>query len=811
MAQHRGKPLDAQRLVDAVGSRSTLAREAVKALLSAADEGHSPPLGDIGSLPVKAIATLARRLRLAGERPSPERLRRALETYYATVVQLVVERVLGVADVPPVLGPETMEQPGGWATAQRWPSDCPSMDRRLDRARQQLAGYDTLLSPDSPPPAVDWFGPLYQDLFPRSLRHALGEYYTPDWLAEHVLDAVGYQGQTDSRLLDPTCGSGVFLLSAIRRIRQSSGKDVPPEALGQRILENVAGYDVNPVAVLTSRANCLLAIRDLVPAGSPCPAPLVRLRDVILDPSEPDERFDFVVGNPPWVAWDNLPDDYREQTKPFWQDYGLFSLTGTQARHGGGKKDLSMLVLYRAADRHLRRGGRLGFVITQTVFQTKGAGDGFRRFQLGEQGEPLGVLRVDDLAGLKPFAGASNWTATIVLEKGREMVYPVDYVRWRECKTGACLDAMPTASVAPEEASSGHRVACLARPIDPARPRSPWIVVPERLETDLDRLAGPSDYSGNLGANSGGANGVYWVEVIEVDSTGAPPGATAGLSSSAEEPSPLSGAPLRYAPATPGTQVVIRNLAGVGRRAVEQVEATVEADLLYPLVRWGDLRRWRAVPKACVLLAQDVETRSGIDESTMRERWPRTLDYLSRFRPMLERRAAYRRYQSAGPFWSMYNVGPYTLAPTKVVWRRMDRRINAAVVEPVDDPRLGRRPVVVQETCVQVAVDTADEAHYLAAVLNSAPAGFLVAAHSVRGGKGFGTPGMLDYLNVRRFDPGDERHRRLAEQSREAHRLAAADEDPAEIQRAVDRRAAELWGLSQEELAAIEEYLGTFA
>ena len=36
------------------------------------------------------------------------------------------------------------------------------------------------------------------DLFPRPLRHQLGEYYTPDWLAGHVLDQVGYSGQPGS-------------------------------------------------------------------------------------------------------------------------------------------------------------------------------------------------------------------------------------------------------------------------------------------------------------------------------------------------------------------------------------------------------------------------------------------------------------------------------------------------------------------------------------------------------------------------------------------------------------------------------------
>jgi len=179
----------------------------------------------------------------------------------------------------------------------------------------------------------------------------------------------------------------------------------------------------------------------------------------------------------------------------------------------------------------------------------------------------------------------------------------------------------------------------------------------------------------------------------------------------------------------------------------------------------------------------------------MRERYPNALAYLEQFRDALVRRAAYRRYQSRAPFYSMYDVGPYTLASVKVVWRRMDRRINAAVVEPVADPRLGPRPIVPQETCVLVAVDSADEAHYLCAVLNSSLVGFLVASHSVRGGKGFGSPGMLDFLRIRRYDPGNPIHRELALASREAHRAAISGDDGSEIQDRIDRLTAQLWGL----------------
>ena len=280
----------------------------------------------------------------------------------------------------------------------------------------------------------------------------MGEYYTPDWLARHVLDQVGYRGEARQRLLDPACGSGTFLLAAVRRIRAArlylchgAPGDSSKADLCRHILSHVAGIDLNPLAVMTARANFLIAIHDLLSADAVEQFEIpIYLGDSILDQPRNDAlnggQFDFVVGNPPWIAWDNLPPDYREASKPLWERYGLFSLSGNAARHGGGKKDLSMLMLYAVADRHLKSGGRLGFVITQTLFQTKGAGDGFRRFRLGKEGEFLKVMRVDDLTAARPF-DAANWTSAIVIEKGPATQYPLPYFKWSEklnCITVSC-------------------------------------------------------------------------------------------------------------------------------------------------------------------------------------------------------------------------------------------------------------------------------------------------------------------------------------------------------------------------------------
>ena len=727
----------------------------------------------------------------------PAEIAFALHTYYSLLVKLVLCQAMGksstssqpdAAELAGVAADDLLlramqklddgllwralrtgdQDPFGWYL-DAW---CGPLADWVRRAAAVVARYEPqelLLCGQDRAGGADLFGDLYQGLLPKNVRHALGEYYTPSWLVAHMLDGLGYCGQIDARLLDPSCGSGNFLLAAIRRMRRSAesgpaesgpaesgpaesgSSKLPPRKLVQKIRENVVGFDLNPTAVLAARANYLLAIGDLIAADDPPQIP-VHLRDSILDDDDSHGRFDFVAGNPPWIVWDNLSDDYREKTKPLWQRYGLFTLSGTAARHGGGKKDLSMLMTYVAADRYLLDGGRLGFVVTQTIFQTKGAGDGFRRFRLGEDGPDLRVLHVDDMVRFRPFAEAANWTGTLFFEKGGKTEYPLSYDRWRLCKGRHMPDVHAADDGGWRDCFQRERL--VARPIDRERASSPWFVQPAELEADLTRLIGPSQYTAHLGANTGGANPVYWLRIIEADDEG----------------------------------VLVRNMTGsAGRdRKFEAVEERIEADLIYPLLRWGDVGRFSAVPAAYILLAQDVDARRGHDEQWMQSQCPRTLAYLWRFRRQLESRAAYKRYQSAAAFYSMYNVGRYTLAPIKVVWRRMDKRINAAVLEPLDDQFLGRRPVVPQETCVIVEAESADEAHYLAAALNSRRTDIIVGGHSVSGGKGFGTPSMLDYLRIGRFDPHDKRHARLARLSRLAHGQTAAEEDTAEIEAEID-------------------------
>ena len=102
---------------------------------------------------------------------------------------------------------------------------------------------------------------LYQQLVDPSERHYLGEFYTPDWLAQMMTMEV--VTDVNFRILDPACGSGTFLASAIR-YKISLMTETQGSKKVDLIIRTISGIDVHPLAVLISKANYLMAIGDIL-------------------------------------------------------------------------------------------------------------------------------------------------------------------------------------------------------------------------------------------------------------------------------------------------------------------------------------------------------------------------------------------------------------------------------------------------------------------------------------------------------------------------------------------------------------------
>ena len=94
---------------------------------------------------------------------------------------------------------------------------------------------------------------VYQELIDLDTRHALGEYYTPDWLCERVVQEFDFK-KTD-RILDPSCGSGSFLRAAIHRQRTLN-----PGITIEELNASIYGIDIHPLSVQIAKTTVLIAL-----------------------------------------------------------------------------------------------------------------------------------------------------------------------------------------------------------------------------------------------------------------------------------------------------------------------------------------------------------------------------------------------------------------------------------------------------------------------------------------------------------------------------------------------------------------------
>lgn len=741
-----------------------------------------------------------------------------------------------------------------------------------------LAAYDMGTFQIKPESARDLLKDLYHGLVPEAVRHALGEYYTPDWLAEHTLDLAGYEGDPFKTFLDPSCGSGTFLVMAIQKVRQWlldrpiewGSIDKKLEAV-DLIRRNIVGFDLNPLAVIASRTNYLFALGPLLryrSSGADFEIP-VYLTDSVLLPGRtagqghlfeedtvpfpmtvrtfhlprqvveshqvPDlmnllhdslveshtreafvarsidnlglsdadslraslgtlfddlrtlgrqgkdhvwaklirnryaslvfrHYFDFVVGNPPHVGWESLTPDWRKAAEGEYKHYGLFSLKGLASRHGGGKKDIAALFTYAVMDHFVKDGGTLAFVVHTSLFKTSGAGEGYRRFQLGNE-ERFAVEEAHDFRSFQPFQTHPSMriktrTLTFRAVKGRQTRYPVRYVAWSKVGRG-CIPGAMRWEEAKQRLSSRELVATPLRGTTSEGVLSPWLTVSRSQLSKCKRIIAPVAYKPSYHAHSGvitgGLNGAYFLEVLEEN---------------------------------PDGTLQVQNMYDVGKIKCPKVRATIEGDLVYPLLRGRSVARWHYKPEGHILVLQDPTTQSGLPTDDLQRDYPLTWSYIRKFETQLRERKAFQKFfdPEVDPFYSMYGVSDYTFAPIKVAWMDISETMKAVVL--LDEE--GSKIVLPEHTVMFLVAQTAEEAHYVAAVLNSSAVNAVVSGYIV---DNHISTHPIQNIRIPEFDPTDSTHLLLVELSQAAHR-AASGGDSAQvrvIQGDLDRAAAAVW------------------
>lgn len=148
--------------------------------------------------------------------------------------------------------------------------------------------------------AAHQIGLAYTGMLPAEFRGELGVYYTPPALTARLLDqatATGVDWVT-ARVLDPACGGGAFLTPVAQRII-----DALPECSPAILIENIGnrlrGYEIDPFAAWLSQVSLdavMLPVSRL--AGRRLPVVVTVCNS--LQRNLPRDRFDLVIGNPPY-------------------------------------------------------------------------------------------------------------------------------------------------------------------------------------------------------------------------------------------------------------------------------------------------------------------------------------------------------------------------------------------------------------------------------------------------------------------------------------------------------------------------------
>jgi type I restriction-modification system DNA methylase subunit len=299
----------------------------------------------------------------------------------------------------------------------------------------------------------DILGNLYEKYLPSMERKKLGEFYTPTEVIDYILTSVGYTYSYDIEtkdLLDPACGSGGFLVRATRRLisrylmkfgksdrkelrdpknwKEIVGRLSPGEAkiILESVQEHIYGLDINPFACHIAEMNILFQIIDLYQKvkGKHPDYKLKRFRiyqtDSLELPAQKSimdfgshmkffeeqeeidkikiKKFDFVVGNPPYVRVQMLEERVRKSLSENYESaFGNF--------------DLYIVFIERGLD-WLKLNGKFGYIISDQ-FTNREYGKKLRKFILKNSE----IISIIDFARTKVFKDVTNYPAIMICRK----------------------------------------------------------------------------------------------------------------------------------------------------------------------------------------------------------------------------------------------------------------------------------------------------------------------------------------------------------------------------------------------------------
>lgn len=650
---------------------------------------------------------------------------------------------------------------------------------------------------------LDVFKDLYMDFIPKEVRHSLGEYYTPDWLADQIVDkAITRCNNSRWCGVDPCCGSGVFVLSMIRHIignanpatMDTSDKD----HLVDEILSRVAGVDINPLSVLTARVNVFLAISPFLSDGKEIEIPIYvgdsaimsqiielggipcysyevvtkkkNIKAILpcsfvnnscflekmnelqtyvksenqqmlyaqLESAMPSNcltsgvrdtlsKFardlvdlhkngwdgiwiriisnfmlvariggrDIIVGNPPWVKWEYLPEEYAKKLKAACLTRRMFS---GQKYMGAISLNICAVISIVTASSWLTEKGVLAFLMPRNLL-TQDSYEGFRNFYLHKDDDARLYLQTVDIwpksgklfgkQSLEPCATFYYASKYIDYSKGFDaleyLIKPgtdlMCHTTWQDASKCLTPRNLRIAQISPER--TGYSV---------------LNAHDEKLISKFHLISGQCAYRVRTG--------VEFVpnEVTFLRAVG---------------PSNRGDGYWRF--------INVKLKASL-HKTLTHIPFDMETKFVYPLLTAPMVKEFALLSKDlfCLFPYNNDETLC-VPQLVMQKEAPLTLQYLYKHQDLFKQQSERSKRLTRGDdFYALSKVGIYTYAPNRVVLRD-NTRMSACVVPFVDLPWGGssmpiaakHAPIISTRNDKRQTPITKDEAYYITGILNT--------------------------------------------------------------------------------------------
>ena len=238
---------------------------------------------------------------------------------------------------------------------------------------------------------------IFELLIPKSDRELNGAVYTPESIVNYIINNTIYG---DNKVCDPSCGSGAFLVSAARKISSLTRKKII-DVLENNIFGNdILDYSVERTKIILS----LLALengedKQQIKFNIHNSNTLSTNWQKSFSSSLGTTNFDVVVGNPPYVKYQDLPVKIRKSLGKNWD---------TVSKHNFNL----YFPFFEIGMRILQKNGKLGYIVPNNFF-TSFAAEALRMWLQKNRY----VERVIDFKGSLVFRDATTYTCITILTK----------------------------------------------------------------------------------------------------------------------------------------------------------------------------------------------------------------------------------------------------------------------------------------------------------------------------------------------------------------------------------------------------------